>query len=109
MSRDWVTTGIWGLFLLGLTVLLLGWERSWLQLLLLGGSAALVLAGAALLRPLDEHGRATMQPETSLGTIVLAGGITLALLGLAFGTWLLLPGLGLVALGAGAALRELRR
>jgi hypothetical protein len=40
---------------------------------------------------------------------VLAGGITIALLGAAFGTWLLLPGLGLVALGAGVALREVRR
>jgi hypothetical protein len=53
--------------------------------------------------------RAPVDAEVSPAVPVLACGIALALLGLAFGPWLLLPGLGLATLGAAGVLRETRR
>ena len=47
--------------------------------------------------------------DVSLPVPVLACGIALALLGVPFGTWLLLPGLALTALGAAGVLAEARR
>ena len=109
MSRGPVAVGLWGAFLMALALLLLGWERSWLQVLLLGGAALVVLAlGAALVRSWGRP-REPTDVDVSLPVPVLACGIALALLGVPFGTWLLLPGLALTALGAAGVLAEARR
>jgi hypothetical protein len=109
VSRESVPTGLWGLFLVVLTLVLLGWERSPLQLGLLGGAGAAALVLAAVLRRLPGRGRAPEAPETSYPVLVLAAGLALALAGAAFGLWLLLPGLGLAVAGAAGAVREARR
>jgi hypothetical protein len=109
VSRESVTTALWGLFLLALALLLLAWEASALQLGLLGGAAAVVLVLAAALRWLPGQGRSPEAPETSYATLVLAAGLALALAGAVFGLWLLLPGLALAVLGGSAAVREARR
>ena len=109
MSRPSLAVALWGAFLAGLALLLLGWERSWLQVLLLGGAALVVLALAAALVRSWGSPREPRDADVSLPVPVLACGIALALLGLPFGTWLLLPGLGLTVLGAAGVLAEVRK
>lgn len=109
MGRESVATALWGLFLLALTLLLLAWEASPLQVGLLGGAAAVALVLAAVLRRPPGQARAHEAPGPSYPTLVLAAGVALALAGAVFGLWLLLPGLALALLGGSAAVREARR
>jgi hypothetical protein len=103
LSREFVAVLVWGLFLAGLTLAQLAFMSETFSFGLLGGAAlATLVLGVVLLvrrRPAGEAPREL--PELSYPTIVLAVGIAVTLLGIPFGEWLLLPGLGLLALGAG--------
>jgi hypothetical protein len=96
---------LWSLLLLLLAGLLLAWEDDPLQLGLLAGAAGatLLVAALLLLRAPAEPARAS-----SWSTVLLALGATALVLGAVFGSWLLLPGAGLSALGLGGLLREAR-
>jgi hypothetical protein len=101
------TVALWSGLLAALAAVLLGWTRDELQLGLLAGAAAaaLALAGVfAVLRP--RRGRPA--PVLSFATLLLAAGMSLALLGVGFGLWLLLPGAGLALIGLASLARERR-
>jgi len=103
----------WGAWLGALAVMLLIWDGAGLAAGLLGGAALatlLVAAGLALRR--REPTRARLIVESSAATVVAIFGLTVAVNGLAFGSWLILIGAEIIALGlAGLAieLRDLRR
>jgi hypothetical protein len=103
---DWRPLALWSLFVLLLAGLLLLWEDDPLQLGLLAGAGAAMLAAGvlvALYRP-----RRQPLAGSSWSTVLLALGATALVLGALFGAWLLLPGAGLAALGAGGLIREAR-
>lgn len=81
-------------------------SRAWL---LLFGAAAVMAAFAVAvqLAPQAAAGRRTV-PLLSPPAAVLAWAVAIAVTGFAFGLWLLLIGLGLVALAAGGLVREWR-
>jgi hypothetical protein len=75
---------------------------------LLGGAAVATaaIAGFYLLRP-------PLRPveyvaEVSYATVAVAAGAAIAVIGIPFGAWLYLPGLGLLVVGLGGVMRELR-
>jgi hypothetical protein len=81
------------------------------HLLNAGMVVAMLLLGAALLggaRGRDETGAMRSLPDGSAATVALAAGVTALVLGVELGSWLMLVGAGMVALGAGGLIRELR-
>ena len=79
---------------------------------LLGGAAAATLLAGVLLWALDARRTADGQrlaiPDSSVATVTLVGGLSLALVGAGFGLWLILIGAGVAAVGAGGLVREAR-
>jgi hypothetical protein len=75
---------------------------------LLGGAACAtaVLAGYYLVRPPLRP--VEYVPETSYATVAVAAGGAIAVIGIPFGPWLYLPGLGLLVVGLGGIVHELR-
>jgi hypothetical protein len=75
---------------------------------LLGGAAAATaaIAGYYLLRPPLRP--VEYVPEVSYATVAVAAGAAIAVIGIPFGAWLYLPGLGLLAVGLGGVVHELR-
>jgi hypothetical protein len=75
---------------------------------LLGGAAAATaaIAGYYLLRPPMRP--VEYAPEVSYATVAVAAGGAIAVIGIPFGAWLYLPGLGLLVVGLGGVVRELR-
>jgi len=75
---------------------------------LLGGAAlaTALLAGYYLWRPPLRE--AEYVPESSYATVAVAAGLAVTVVGVPFGAWLWLPGLGLLVVGLGGVLRELR-
>jgi hypothetical protein len=75
---------------------------------LLGGAAAATaaIAGWYLLRP--PLPPVEYAPEVSYATVAVAAGGAIAVIGIPFGAWLYLPGLGLLVVGLGGVVRELR-
>jgi hypothetical protein len=71
-----------------------------------GGIAVLGLVGERRARRTEDRGRRRL-PDLSLPTVLLVVGVAMALDGLAFGLWLILIGLLVVALGVTALVREL--
>jgi hypothetical protein len=110
LSREFVAVLIWALFLAGLTLAQLAFMSETYSFGLLGGAALVTLVlGMVLLVRRRRAGEAPRElPELSYPTIALAVGIAVTLLGIPFGEWLLLPGLGLIALGAGGLVLERR-
>jgi hypothetical protein len=75
---------------------------------LVGGAAAATaaIAGYYLLRPSLRP--VEYVPEVSYATVTVAAGGAIAVIGVPFGAWLYLPGLGLLVVGLGGVVRELR-
>jgi hypothetical protein len=75
---------------------------------LLGGAAAAtaLIACYYLLRPPLEP--VEYVPDTSYATVAVAAGGAIAVIGIPFGAWLYLPGLGLLVVGLGGVVHELR-
>ena len=75
----------------------------------LAGERGVEVAGGelvGLLLPDADRRRAV--PDISLSPTVMAGGVLVLLVAVAAGRWLVLLGLGVIALGAGGLVRELR-
>jgi hypothetical protein len=110
VSREAVPVLLWALFLVGLTLGQFAFMAEPFSYGLLGGAALLVLL---LVVGLFVRRRSTTEPlrdvpELSYPSVAIAAGSGLALLGIPFGQWLWLPGLGLLALGVGALALERR-
>ena len=105
MSRPSVVLLVWAGLLAGLAIVLLAWTRSALENGLLFGAAAVtvVLAGLALVA---REPRRRLVPDLSLATAVTAVGAGLAVVGSAFGTWLVLIGAGVLVLGLAGLVKE---
>jgi hypothetical protein len=110
VGREAVAVLVWGAFLTGLTLVQFAFMAEPFSYGLLGGAALVVLLLAlglfARRRPAGEPLRDVQ--EVSYPAVAIAVGSALALLGIPFGQWLWLPGLGLLALGAGALALERR-
>jgi hypothetical protein len=110
VGRDAVAVLLWALFLAGLTLVQFAFMAEPFSYGLLGGAALLVLLLAVGLfvrrRPAAEPLRDV--PDLAYPAVAIAVGSGLVLLGIPFGQWLWLPGLGLLALGAGALALERR-
>jgi hypothetical protein len=107
LRRDFTPVLVWALLLSGLTLAQLAFMAETYSYGLLGGAALVTLLLGSLLlarRPRVEGGR--LVPELSYPVVALGLGVAGVVGGLALGLWLLLPGLGLAVLGAGALLRE---
>ena len=105
MSRPSVVFLVWAGLLTVLALVLLAWTRSALENGLLFGAAAgvLLLAGLALRA---REPRRRVVPDLSYPTAVAAAGLGLAVAGSAFGTWLVLIGAGVLAIGLAGLVRE---
>jgi hypothetical protein len=101
---------VWGLFLAGLTLAQLAFMSESFSYGLLGGAALVTLVLGIVLLARRHRAAEEMRSvrEVSYPTVVVAVGTAVAALGVPFGLWLALPGLGLIALGAGALLLERR-
>jgi hypothetical protein len=105
VSRPSVVILAWAGLLAALALVLLAWTRSALENGLLFGAAAgvLLLAGLAIRA---REPRRRVVPDLSLPTAVAAAGLGLAIAGSAFGTWLVLIGAGVLAVGLVGLVRE---
>jgi hypothetical protein len=92
--------------IIGVTV----WDLSALPADLLAGAgvAAMLTGAGAAVGSRWRQGDDQVVPETSLSTLTIAFGTTLALVGLAVGQAILLLGVGLVVLGIGGVVGEHR-
>ena len=111
LRRDFAAVLVWSLFLAGLTAAQLVFMRETYSFGLLGGAAlATVLLGVFLFarreRAVGDGQR--FVPDLSYATVALGLGVAAVAVGVPFGTWLVLPGLGLLGLGAGGLAREHR-
>ena len=66
------------------------------------------LLGGALDARRTADGQRLAIPDSSVATVTLVGGLSLALVGAGFGLWLILIGAGVAAVGAGGLVREAR-
>jgi hypothetical protein len=110
--------GLWGLGLLAIAVLgVTVFDLAALPAdLLLGAGGAAVLTGAGSwlaaregrLPGQSEPDGVEVLPRSSLATVAVAFGVTVALVGTVVGQALLWPGVGVIALGLGGVVREHR-
>jgi hypothetical protein len=110
VTRPGAVVAVWGLFLSGLALLLVFWTSDALakSLLVIAAGATLALA-VPFLVGLAREPRARFVPDLSVSTAVVAIGLSLAVAGIAFGRWLWLLGLGVMAIGLAGVVVELRR
>lgn len=99
---------VWGLLLAGLTAGLLFFTTNVLELGLLGGAAAAIVAFAALYAfPAGDEASRRL-PDLSYATVLTTVGAATMVVGAGFGLWLILLGAGVFLLGLGGLARELR-
>jgi hypothetical protein len=109
ITRDYVAVFLWALFLAGLTAAQLVFMEETYSYGLLGGAAlATTLLGVFLLARRRPGEPQRLVPEVSYPIGAVGAGVAIAVIGTPFGAWLVLPGLGLAALGAGGLVREYR-
>jgi hypothetical protein len=110
LKHDFAAVLVWTLFLAGLTAAQLMFMQESYSYGLLGGAAlATLLLGLFLVARRRRRGEGErFVPDLSYATVALGVGGAMAVIGTPFGTWLVLPGLGLLALGAGGLIRESR-
>lgn len=97
----------WGLLLAALTCVQLAFFVSTTELALLGGAASFMLVLAALMLIPGRRRALLSLPDLSWATVATIVGAGLACAGVAVGSWLFLPGLGLLVVGLGGVGREL--
>jgi hypothetical protein len=117
MRRGWVVLAGWGALLVAIAAVQLTLEPEAIELALLGGSGAIVIAGgiAALVaerrgprpRPVA-HGDRELLRWTSASSVAVAVGICLLVLGWELGGWMIGIGAGVTALGIFGVVRETR-
>ncbi len=107
MSRRWTPLLVWAGLLGGLTALQFVFSTNPYYWATLGGSAVATaaIAGYYLLRP--PLRALEYVPELSYATVAVAAGGSIAVIGVPFGPWLWLPGLGLLAVGLAGVVLEL--
>lgn len=109
LSRDFAAVLVWAFFLTGLTAAQLAFMTEPYSYGLLGGAAlmTLLLGIFLLVRRRPGEGQRFV-PDLSYATVALGVGVAAAVVGAPFGPWLVLPGLGMLSLGAGGLVREYR-
>lgn len=109
MRAEWIVTLVWGLLLGGLLALQFLFPTHVESWELAGGAAGLTLLLAVALYPYRRRAEPLVRriPDTSYSTVAAAAGASIAIMGFAFGAWLFLPGLGLLAFGLAGVVREL--
>jgi hypothetical protein len=107
-GRDWTVLAGWAAWTGVLATGILVWSGDGVASGLLGGAAvgALLIAGLRMLFGTDPRERALV--DTSGAPPLLAIGLTLVVNGIAFGLWLVLVGLELLAFGAFLLFRDRR-
>jgi hypothetical protein len=108
MHRRWTPLLVWAAMLAALTAIQFIFSTNPYYWATLGGAAlATVLFAAYYLwrPPLRE---AEYVPDSSYATVAVAIGAAVAVAGVPFGPWLYLPGLGLLVVGLGGVVNELR-
>jgi hypothetical protein len=110
LRREFAPVLVWALFLAAFTAIQLFFMHESYSYGLLGGAALVtaLLGSLLLIRPRPAGEGARRVPDLSYPTVLVGVGAALALVGLAFGSWLYLPGLGVLLFGLGALLREWR-
>ena len=108
MSGAAVVLLAWAFLHVVLVGILLGWTRDPLQVGLMAGSGGAVALLALALLAYRHDFRLRLVPDLSLASVLLAFGVAAALVGTAFGLWLVLLGGGAAALGLAGWARELR-
>jgi hypothetical protein len=108
MHRRWTALAVWALLLAGLTLLQFVFTISEYYWATLGGSAAAVAAFAAYYLWRPPLAPVEYVPESSYATLAVGAGAAVAVIGVPFGPWLYLPGLGLLLVGLGGFAHELR-
>jgi hypothetical protein len=108
MQSRWTPLLVWAALLGTLTSLQFVFSANPYYWATLGGAAlaTALLAGYYLWRP--PLRAAEYVPDSSYATVAVAGGAAIAVIGVPFGAWLYLPGLGLLAVGLGGVVHELR-
>ena len=108
MQRRWTPLLVWATMLAAFTAIQFIFSTNPYYWALLGGAAlaTALLAGYYLWRP--PLRAAQYVPDSSYATVAVAAGGAIAVVGVPFGAWLLLPGLGLLAVGIGGVVNELR-
>jgi hypothetical protein len=108
MHRRWTPLLVWAAMLAVLTSIQFIFSTNPYYWATLGGSALAValIAGYYVWR--SPLGEAEYVPDSSYATVAVAAGTAIAVVGIPFGPWLYLPGLGLLAVGLGGVVHELR-
>jgi hypothetical protein len=108
MHRRWTPLAVWAAMLGAAIALMFVFSTNPYYWATLGGAAVATagLAGYYFWRP--AAGRVEHVPELSYPTVAVAAGTAIAVVGVPFGPWLYLPGLGLLAVGLGGVVQELR-
>jgi hypothetical protein len=111
LRREFAAVLVWAMFLAGLTAAQLVFMRETYSYGLLGGAAlATVLLGLFLFARREGavgEGQRFL-PDLSYATVAVGLGVAAVAVGVPFGAWLVLPGLGLLVLGAAGLAREHR-
>ncbi len=99
----------WGVWITILAAMLALWSPGDATPVLLfgGGAPAIAAAAYAWLRPGSDW-EPRLISDSSVGTVLIAIGVSVALVGATAGLWLALIGGEITAFGVGALLRELR-
>ena len=108
MHARWTPLAVWAALLGGLTTLQFVFSTNPYYWSSLGGAAAATaaLAGYYLWRPPLQP--VEYVPELSYATVAVGAGAAVAVIGVPFGPWLYLPGLGLLVVGLAGVVHELR-
>ena len=108
MNRRWTPLLLWAAMLGAFAALVFVFSTNPYYWGFLGGAATVtaLLAGYYLWRPPLQP--VEYVPEVSYATVAVAAGASIAVIGVPFGPWLYLPGLGLLVVGLGGLVHELR-
>jgi hypothetical protein len=108
MHRRWTPLLVWAAMLAVLTAIVFVFSVNPYYWALHGAAAVAtaLLAGYYLWRPPLRP--AEYVPDASYATVAVAAGAAIAVIGVPFGPWLYLPGLGLLGAGLGGVVNELR-
>ncbi|HEY3759129.1 MAG TPA: hypothetical protein VGL37_05170 [Solirubrobacteraceae bacterium] len=102
----------WGLWLGALTALQAVFAPKLIQFSIPALASAVCMTAGLMLWALDARRGQIERPrpltDSSLATVTLVVGLSLALLGAGFGLWLILIGAAITALGLGGVVREQR-
>jgi hypothetical protein len=108
MRRRWTPLAVWALMLTGTTALVFVFTVNAYYWGFLAGAAVVTALFAAYYVWRPPLAPVEYVPELSYASVAVAAGLAIAVIGVPFGPWLYLPGLGLLVVGLGGVLNELR-